>query len=402
MESRTLEIVLHSAKDLYDVKFFGTMDPYATLWIDVVGGGAQEVFKSKVAKKAGTCPVWDYRMEFQLHSMNSNYSLFCEIKHDGKLFDRMIGEVQVPFKDLLASKQKARYPVKTPSGEVQGEIILSHKLSEEVVSNKDGISSTSKKNGIGNRNPKVHSSANKVQGEKKKKKKKNGTVKKIPMNVVRGVATQAIVKGVTAVDIAGTVRAGAGAILATEENIDLQDEDGLEDDDDDDDDDDDEDVQDDDEGDDVVQDDDEDDYYDDDDDDVQDNDEEDDDYDDDEDVQDDDEGDDVVQDDDVDDDYDDDDDDDVQDDDEEDDDYDDDDEEDDVVQDDDEDDDYDDEDEEDDDVQDDDEEDDDYDDDDEEDDVDQDDDEDDDYDDDDDEDDNEDDYHDEYADEVMN
>ncbi|KAJ0693833.1 putative acting on peptide bonds (peptidase) [Helianthus annuus] len=264
MESRTLEIVLHSAKDLYDVKFFGTMDPYATLWIDGGGGGAQEVFKqykTNVAKKAGTCPIWDYRMEFQLHSMSSNYSLFCEIQHDGKLFDRMIGEVQVPFKDLLASKQKARYPVKRPSGEVQGEIILSHKLLDEVISNKDGISSTDKKNGTGNRKPKVHSSANKVQG--KKKKKKNGAVKQFAMNVVTGVATAAIVKGVTAAAIGGTV--GAGAVLATEDNIDLEDDD-----------DDDEDVPDDDEEDDVVQDDDEDDDYDDEED-------EDDDYDDEED-----------------------------------------------------------------------------------------------------------------------
>ncbi|KAJ0451873.1 putative C2 domain-containing protein [Helianthus annuus] len=233
MESRTLEIVLHSAKDLYDVKFFGTMDPYATLWIDGGGGGAQEVFKqykTNVAKKAGTCPVWDYRMEFQLHSMSSNYSLFCEIQHDGKLFDRMIGEVQVPFKDLLASKQKARYPVKRPSGEVQGEIILSQKLLDEVISNKDGISSTDKKNGTGNRKPKVHSSANKVQG---KKKKKNGAVKQFAMNVVTGVATAAIVKGVTAAAIGGTV--GAGAVLATEDNIDLEDDDDDDDDEDDDD-----------------------------------------------------------------------------------------------------------------------------------------------------------------------
>ncbi|MFS7974442.1 putative C2 domain-containing protein [Helianthus anomalus] len=121
MESLTLEIVLHSAKDLYNVKFFGTMYPYATLWIDGGGGGAQEVFKqykTKVAKKAGTCPVWDYHMEFQLHYMNSSYSLFCEIQHNGKWFDRMIREVQVPLKDLT-SKQKARYPVKIPSGEVQ-------------------------------------------------------------------------------------------------------------------------------------------------------------------------------------------------------------------------------------------------------------------------------------------
>ncbi|MFS7955110.1 putative C2 domain-containing protein [Helianthus anomalus] len=103
MASRRLEIVLHSANDLYDVKHFGTMDPYAMLWVAEGGRGVvSEQCKTEVAKKAGSCPVWNYPMRFQLESRKNSYILFCEIKHGGKLFDRKIGEVQVPFTDLLA------------------------------------------------------------------------------------------------------------------------------------------------------------------------------------------------------------------------------------------------------------------------------------------------------------
>ncbi|KAL8231970.1 hypothetical protein R6Q57_001748, partial [Mikania cordata] len=126
--SNNLEIVLHSAKNLFDVKFFGTMDPYAMIWI--TGSGVMsEIYKTNVAKKAGSCPVWDYPILFKIDPMMiKNYTLFCEIQHDGKLSDRMIGEVQVPFTELLAGdgpRTRVSYPVKMCTGEVKGEIIIS-------------------------------------------------------------------------------------------------------------------------------------------------------------------------------------------------------------------------------------------------------------------------------------
>nr|GEX14015.1 hypothetical protein [Tanacetum cinerariifolium] len=130
MESCKLEIVVQSAKALADVKIFGTMDPYVVVWIS--GGGKQwQERKTHVAKKGGSCPVWNSSMDFHVSSMDNSYTLFCEILHDGKLFDRNIGQVQVPFRDLLSGKASGKnvsYPVKVSSGEVSGEIILSYKL----------------------------------------------------------------------------------------------------------------------------------------------------------------------------------------------------------------------------------------------------------------------------------
>ncbi|KAL8251796.1 hypothetical protein R6Q59_035489 [Mikania micrantha] len=134
--SNNLEIVLHSANNLFDVKFFGTMDPYAMIWITRGGVIMSKIYKTDVAKKAGSCPVWDYPILFKIDPMIKNYTLFCEIQHDGTLIDRKIGEVQVPFTELLAGdgpRSRVSYPVKTCSGEVKGEVIISCKFSEPVV-----------------------------------------------------------------------------------------------------------------------------------------------------------------------------------------------------------------------------------------------------------------------------
>ncbi|KAI3703346.1 hypothetical protein L1987_73343 [Smallanthus sonchifolius] len=181
MESRRLEIVLHSAKDLCDVKRFGTMDLYANVWF--AGGGiVSETRKTPIAQNSGSCPVWEFPIEFDSVPMKTDNVLFCEIQHDGTLFDRKIGEVQVPFKDLLdgdGSRKNVRYPVKIPSGEVMGLIILSHKFSEPVV--------TSSTSGTENYTP-----IKKVQG-----KKKGGMMKR----VAESVGTQVVSKVVL---LAGT------------------------------------------------------------------------------------------------------------------------------------------------------------------------------------------------------
>ncbi|KAM0069632.1 putative C2 domain-containing protein [Helianthus debilis subsp. tardiflorus] len=206
MESRRLEIVLHSAKDLYNVKHFGTMDPYAMVWF-AGGGMVSEIRTTAVARKAGSCPVWEFSMEYEAVPMKNDYILFCEIQHDGKLLDRKIGEVQVPFTELLAgdaSRKNARYPVKIESGEVMGSIILSHKFIEQVVisrkkddqvtdsskvsstsgtknkANTETLSSgkSSKNNGNGKGKAKEHTPIKKVNG-----KKKDGMMKSIAKSV---------------------------------------------------------------------------------------------------------------------------------------------------------------------------------------------------------------------------
>ncbi|KAD4586164.1 hypothetical protein E3N88_23765 [Mikania micrantha] len=207
--SNNLEIVLHSAKNLFDVKNFGTMDPYAMIWI--TGGGVMsEIYKTNVAKNAGSCPVWDYPILLKVDPMIKNYTLFCEIQHHGKLIDRKIGEVQVPFTELLAgdgSRTRVSYPVKTCSGEVKGEIIISCKFSEPVV--KSGANTSNGAPGISGRkkNEATGTGSGKGGGPAKKKvqrKKKDGLTKRIAKNVVTQVATKAILLAGVAGIVVGT------------------------------------------------------------------------------------------------------------------------------------------------------------------------------------------------------
>ncbi|KAD4586162.1 hypothetical protein R6Q59_035491 [Mikania micrantha] len=181
-----LEITLHSAKNLYDVKNFGTMDPYAMIWI--TGGGVKsEIYKTNVAKNAGSCPVWDYHILFKLaEPMINDYILFCEIQHDSKLFDRKIGEVQVPFTELLAGdcpRTRVSYPVKTQSGEVKGEIIISCKFSGANTSQGSGTLESQKKNVTGTGGGQV---------KKVRRKNKDGLMKQLLMITVETVVANVV------------------------------------------------------------------------------------------------------------------------------------------------------------------------------------------------------------------
>ncbi|KAD4586163.1 hypothetical protein R6Q59_035490 [Mikania micrantha] len=206
--SRELEIVLHSAKSLYDVKNFGTMDPYAMVWI-TREGVKSDIYKTNVAKNAGSCPVWDYPILFKLvEPMINDYILFCEIQHDSKLFDRKIGELQVPLTELLAGdgpRTRVSYPVKTQSGEVKGEIIISCKFLEPVVMS-DANTSISQGSGTLESEKKDETgTGDGLEETKVEEKKKDGLMKRIAMKMETKVVTGAVI-------LAGTV----GAIVANE------------------------------------------------------------------------------------------------------------------------------------------------------------------------------------------
>ncbi|KAL7587548.1 protein SRC2 [Lactuca sativa] len=140
MESAELTLVIHYAKDLKDVKHFGTMDPYAVVWIAGYGKESQKI-TTPVAEKAGCYPEWNYSVKFHIVPVKREYSLFIQIKHEGAMFDRYIGEVEVPFADLLdadASIGKRSYRLSIPSGEKKGEIIFAHQFSKLDVDEDDG------------------------------------------------------------------------------------------------------------------------------------------------------------------------------------------------------------------------------------------------------------------------
>ncbi|KAI3678254.1 hypothetical protein L6452_37539 [Arctium lappa] len=187
MVSQKLKIILHSAKGLSQLHVLGTMDPYAVVWIAGDGKDTKPC-KTAVARNAASSPVWDCPMEFDVFPIHNNHILFCEIKHDGKLIDKKIGEVQVPFTDLLAgdaSGEKVSYPVKTSSGEVKGEIILSHKFSERI----DDKDCTNTGTGTVADAPRK-----KVKG-----KKEHEIIQQMAMTLAKKVATKAVLAGMTVV-----------------------------------------------------------------------------------------------------------------------------------------------------------------------------------------------------------
>ncbi|KAI3780039.1 hypothetical protein L2E82_09897 [Cichorium intybus] len=93
MECAELTLVIHYAKDLKDVKHLGTMDPYAVVWIAGYGKESEKV-TTPVSQKRGCYPEWDYSIKFHIVPMKREYSLFIQIKHDGTIIDRHIGEVE--------------------------------------------------------------------------------------------------------------------------------------------------------------------------------------------------------------------------------------------------------------------------------------------------------------------
>lgn len=132
-----LDIMVHKAKGLKNITLFGSMDPYAVVWIvkddDFKQKGRLLARKTNIAKKGASSPVWNYPFEFNLLPSHNHYTLFCEIRHRGKLFDRKIGEVQVPLSRLLVVGREISYPVKiSSSGKVMGEIVLSHVFSPTI------------------------------------------------------------------------------------------------------------------------------------------------------------------------------------------------------------------------------------------------------------------------------
>ncbi|KAL7596196.1 hypothetical protein Lser_V15G29575 [Lactuca serriola] len=137
MESAKLEIVIHCAKGLKNVKHLSSMNPYAAVWI-AGDGELSKPQETHVAEKGHCNPTWECSMHFNIISINTKSILCFKIIHRGLLTKRKIGEVQVPFTVLLAGDAreccKAIYQVTIPSGKKQGEIIVSHKFSEFAVS----------------------------------------------------------------------------------------------------------------------------------------------------------------------------------------------------------------------------------------------------------------------------
>ncbi|KAL4566561.1 hypothetical protein LXL04_030678 [Taraxacum kok-saghyz] len=130
MASMKLKLTIHSAKDLNNVKYMGTMSPYAI--ISMANNGK---FRTSTAMNGGLNPIWNESVEFNINQdecMKGNQVIIFDIYHGGIVFDRTIGQVQVPLKHLLlkhACGEKVNYPVTSASGGEEGSIIISYILS---------------------------------------------------------------------------------------------------------------------------------------------------------------------------------------------------------------------------------------------------------------------------------
>lgn len=162
----TLKIVLHSG--LKDVKHFGIMRPYATIYIAGADGTAETTkHVTNIARKGATDPVWDSSIVFNNVSMNKDYDLVIKIKHSGTFFDRKIGTVIVPFKDLLAgdySGDRISYRVTTKADKTQGEIVLSHNFTDVVMRSGNDYGATTS-NSNSNYKKKQDGKANKMMAK---------------------------------------------------------------------------------------------------------------------------------------------------------------------------------------------------------------------------------------------
>lgn len=131
-------VTIHSAEGLKNVKHISAMNPYVIVGImnnDVNSKSVRTITKVN----GGSNPVWEKVIEFVVTrdpSMLTSYQLVCDIKHEGKLGDRCIGQVKVPFEHFLngdAIGHMIRYPVVRSNGKTKGTIIISHEIKEKMI-----------------------------------------------------------------------------------------------------------------------------------------------------------------------------------------------------------------------------------------------------------------------------
>ncbi|EPS57822.1 hypothetical protein M569_16995, partial [Genlisea aurea] len=135
-----LEITLQYAKDLNKVNLLTKMDVYAEVFI--VGGGNTTNLKVKTPAdhRGDDSPTWDFPMNFRIDEREMKYSrlaLVFKLVCKRALGDKVVGETQVPIKELLETQEKGTaadgrvfvsYQVRKPDGKPKGQISFSYKF----------------------------------------------------------------------------------------------------------------------------------------------------------------------------------------------------------------------------------------------------------------------------------
>lgn len=137
MDSRLLEIVIVSAKDLKNIRHITAMDVYIEA---TISGDPNAKQTTPVARDGGTKPTWNFPVHFTVDTAadvlrRSRPVLFLKLRCARSVRgDKDIGEAQVPIEDLLAlsgggtSARSVSYPVLMPNGKPRGQVHFSFKF----------------------------------------------------------------------------------------------------------------------------------------------------------------------------------------------------------------------------------------------------------------------------------
>jgi hypothetical protein len=143
----TLELQIISAKHLKDVNLIGKMDVYVVVSLSDGVATSDQKTKTTVDRDGGTNPTWDFPVKFtvkdsKLDRLTLVFKLKCDRTIGG---DRVIGEVNVPVKDILDStkQQFVSYQVRKPSGRPQGFLNFSYRVIGPSINGCNGLTGPS-------------------------------------------------------------------------------------------------------------------------------------------------------------------------------------------------------------------------------------------------------------------
>ncbi|XP_072997766.1 protein SRC2-like [Typha latifolia] len=139
MAYRSLEVTLISAKDLKKVAFFSKMAVYAE--ISISGGDSRSRKRTIADREGGRSPTWNIRLRFPVPATGDpatdRLALRVLLRSRHFLGDRDVGEVYIPFRELLDPSPAVEEPRfvsyqirRLKSGNPKGVLSLYYKVLE--------------------------------------------------------------------------------------------------------------------------------------------------------------------------------------------------------------------------------------------------------------------------------
>uniref|UniRef100_A0A5B6ZXN4 Putative Calcium-dependent lipid-binding family protein n=1 Tax=Davidia involucrata TaxID=16924 RepID=A0A5B6ZXN4_DAVIN len=158
MESKSLEIKVMYCKDLKSFNFFQKLSVYAVVSIvsddpNKILQEQQQQHRTPTDTDGDGNPEWNHEMRFDLGDSSSIFCQDCDhlflhfdLRSEGLLVfgDKSIGEVRVPFKDLVQEingiVRFVSYEVRTSDGKSNGVLNFSYKVKDKGMEESTGSS----------------------------------------------------------------------------------------------------------------------------------------------------------------------------------------------------------------------------------------------------------------------